>query len=89
MNKINLGILGKRSVDFRMNFWCQNISESHCCFLRSKIFFHLVHSSCFDRDNYIHDIYKLTRRGLKLDGAIGQGEICNSLKILPDPYWKR
>ena len=24
---------------------------------------------------------ELTHRGLKLDGAIGQGEICNSLKI--------
>jgi hypothetical protein len=25
-------------------------------------------------------INKITHRGLKLDGAIGQGEICNSLK---------
>ena len=47
MNKINLGILGHRSVDFRMNFWCQNISESHYCFLRSKIILNLVHSCSF------------------------------------------
>ena len=25
-------------------------------------------------------VYRLDHRGLKLDGAIGQGEICNSLK---------
>ena len=26
-------------------------------------------------------LYNTMHRGLKLDGAIGQGEICNSLKI--------
>ena len=37
----------------------------------------------------------LNHRGLKLDGAIGQGEICKSLKSekfsksFPFPYWKK
>ena len=29
----------------------------------------------------LHVYYIIVHRGLKLDGAIGQGEICNSLKI--------
>ena len=32
----------------------------------------------FHRD--VQTICELSHRGLKLDGAIGQGEICNSLK---------
>ena len=31
-------------------------------------------------DTYLRGTYVLTHRGLKLDGALGQGEICNSLK---------
>ena len=44
---------------------------------------------------FIHNYNKISHRGLKLDGAIGQGETCNSpkseifFKILPVPHRKK
>ena len=40
----------------------------------------------FNSNDMSHTITNLTHRGLKLDGAIGQGEICNSLKS--EHFWK-
>ena len=41
--------------------------------LAAPLLYHFDFCFCFS--------YQISHRGLKLDGALGQGEICNSLKI--------